>query len=75
MKTATIYAVPAAKNSDFEWKWRCDAEQVGSPKSFTFYYDCLTDAVAHGYRVEMTRAEGLTAPGGAAYELEQGNRS
>jgi hypothetical protein len=72
MATAVIYPVESAGTSGFQWKWRCEAENVHSKKSFAFYHDCLTDALAHGHRVETMAATGASAPGGPDYTLDTG---
>ena len=48
---------------------RCSADRAQSERTFDLYHDCLTDARAHGYEVELTHAQGNTAPGGAEYHL------
>jgi hypothetical protein len=71
MATAVVFAVPSGRrNSEFEWKWRCDADGRSSVRSFAFYYDCVTDALSHGYSIEMIEAKGDTAPGGPDYALD-----
>jgi hypothetical protein len=72
MATALIYPVTSTITSGFEWKWRCDSEKVHSKRSFAFYHDCLTDALAHGHHVETMAATGANAPGGPAYTLDTG---
>ena len=69
MKTAKIYAVAAGGEHGYAWKWRCDDKITKSPGTFAFYYDCLIDAREHGYSVELTRAQGTTAPSGPSYSL------
>jgi hypothetical protein len=68
MKKAKIYHVPAGNAGAYAWKWR--AIETG-PESAAFerYFDCVTDARLQGYEVEATHAEGIKAPGGAAYKL------
>ena len=60
MKTATIYAVAQGGEPAYAWKWRCDEQGKHSAKTFTYYYDCLTDAREHGYAVELAPAHDLT---------------
>ena len=72
MATVVIYPVGSTGTSDFKWKWRCDADNVCSETSFAFYHDCLSDALAHGHRVETMVATGATAPGGPDYSLDAG---
>jgi hypothetical protein len=67
MKTAEMFSVPSGPDHGYAWKWRC--ADVESKESFTFYFDCYTDAKKRGYTVELTRAHGVTAPGGALHRL------
>ena len=65
---AHIYSISAETEPGYVWKWRNGKEQ--SKRSFVYYYDCVNDARQHGHDVELSRAVGLTAPGGASYVLE-----
>ena len=68
MKTAKIYHVASGDKGEYVWKWRAsDKDPESAP--FERYFDCVTDARLQGYTVEATRAEGIKAPGGAAYKL------
>ena len=67
MKKAQMFSVPSAGANGYAWKWRCAEAKTESLKAFILYYDCFTDAREHGYEVELARAQGLTAPGGARY--------
>lgn len=49
------------------WTWRCATENRTSRNTFTFYYDCVSDAREHGYHVELTQGCGAMAPGGPDY--------
>jgi len=71
MKTATISAVSAGEVPGYAWTWRCTADNTASASAFAFYYDCVTDARKHGYHVELSRAHGAMAPGGAGYALSR----
>jgi hypothetical protein len=75
MKKAEIFATSAGEAPGYAWKWRCRASNATSDKSFPLYFDCVVDAREQGYEVELTRAQGLTAPGGAAYSLDLNKRS
>jgi len=46
------------------------ASKAESKQAFSLYYDCVCDARKHGYQVDLQRAQGLTAPGGAAHKLD-----
>jgi hypothetical protein len=69
MKKAHIFATTTASEPGYVWKWRCGPTEQ-SKQSFAFYYDCVRDAREHGHEVELTRAVGENAPGGATYKLE-----
>jgi hypothetical protein len=69
MKNAEIFSVPSPDVNGYAWKWRCADSATESAQSFQLYFDCLTDAKRHGYKVELTSATGLTAPGGAQIGL------
>lgn len=66
MRYAKIYSVPAPGTHLFAWRWRTPDGRQRSPRAFDFYFDCLEDAQRKGYRVELTHAYGITAPGAAA---------
>ena len=61
---ADIVPIPAGHAHGYLWKWRCAKSKAESKTAFTLYYDCVIDARKHGYDVELTHAQGLTAPGG-----------
>jgi hypothetical protein len=71
MKTATVFTIATGEPHGYAWKWRCATGTVTSAGTFPFYYDCITDARKHGYEVDVTRAHGVTAPGGAGFALER----
>lgn len=66
---ADIVPIPAGHAHGYVWKWRCAESKAESKTAFTLYYDCLTDARNEGYEVELTHAQGLTAPGGAQHNM------
>jgi hypothetical protein len=70
MKTAQMFTVPHGGTEGFVWKWRCDEDKKESSQSFVRYHDCMTDAQAQGYTVELTFAKGNRAPGGAPQQLK-----
>lgn len=69
MKTAMICAISTPDAPGYVWKWTCTSDRRQSASSFSYYYDCVTDARQHGYEVELTRAHGEMAPGGAECHL------
>ena len=74
MKTAEIYAVAAGDAAGYVWQWRCRDSKTNSTRSFPLYFDCVVDARENGYEVELTRARGTSAPGGAGYALDSNGR-
>lgn len=64
MKNATVFSIPLHNANGFSWRWRCVDGTYESNKVFLLYHDCLMDAQRRGYEVELTHAQGLTAPGG-----------
>jgi hypothetical protein len=64
MKKAEIYAVSSSGDAGYAWKWRCAVDRTQCRDAFLLYYDCVADARNYGYEVELTRAQGLSAPGG-----------
>jgi hypothetical protein len=68
MNTARIFWISTSSQPGYAWKWQTGERQ--STKSFAYYYDCVTDARQQGNEVELSRAVGETAPGGASYRLE-----
>ena len=71
MKIAEIFATSAGAEPGYIWKWRCRTTNATSAQSFPLYFDCVLDAREHGYEVELTRAQGNSAPGGAGYALDK----
>ena len=69
MRTATIHAIAAGEAPGYAWKWLCSSDKTQSASVFSYYYDCVSDARLHGYQVELTRATGEMAPGGAEYAI------
>lgn len=69
MKKAEIYSVTTPSDPGYAWKWRSTGSKTESPAVFKFYYECLENAREQGYEVELTRAEGMTAPGGSHSEM------
>lgn len=70
MKTAEIFATATADAAGYVWQWRCLESKATSARSFPMYFECVIDAREHGYEVELTRARGTSAPGGAGYALD-----
>ena len=69
-KIATISAVPGGSPSDFVWTWQSADEGSTPSRCFSFYFDCLTDARNHGYRVDRSVGCGPMAPSGAPFTLK-----
>ena len=64
-----MFSVPSPHKNGYVWRWRCVDTDAESKEAFAMYHDCLADAQKHGYQVELARAAGLTAPGGARHGL------
>jgi hypothetical protein len=47
----------------FVWKWRSADGATVSRECFMYFHDCLTDARARGYSVEIERVHGAARPG------------
>ena len=69
MKKAALYSIPAPQSPGYVWEWRSSDGKTRSKGSFAYYHDCLADARAQGYEVELSAAHGNTAPGGARHNL------
>lgn len=69
MKKAEMFPIESKQAPGYVWKWRCVNSKVDSNEAFTLYYDCLMDAQRKGYEVELTRARGVTAPGGVQHGM------
>lgn len=65
MKKAEICPVDSTSEVGYAWEWRCLGGKTKSAGVFQTYFECLEDARKAGYEVELTRAQGMTAPGGA----------
>lgn len=72
MKKARMCSIPGAAGA-FSWRWEDCASDTKSSRTFEHYFDCLVDARHNGYDVDLTYAEGIKAPGGAAYRLSDNN--
>ena len=63
MKPAVIFSIPAKTSHGYCWLWRAVDSKVDSKKHFVYYHECLADAQANGYSVQLSVAQGTTAPG------------
>ena len=55
------------------WRWHSADGKTDSVGQFTYYHDCLADARANGYDIELTHASGETAPGHWALGVKPAN--
>jgi hypothetical protein len=69
MKIAKVFSIASDDAPGYAWKWRSADSKIESAEVFTLYHDCLMDAQKQGYEVELTRAQGLTAPGGKQHGM------
>lgn len=63
MKPAVIFSIPATTPNGYCWRWRSVDGKTDSKSQFAYYHDCLADAKASGYSVQLSVARGNTAPG------------
>jgi hypothetical protein len=77
MKKARLCSIPGTEGA-FRWRWEECASDVKSARTsartFEHYFDCLVDARANGYDVDLTYAQGAKAPGGAGFNLSDKGR-
>jgi len=59
---AVVFSIPASTTAGFAWRWRSEDHRRESAHAFGFYADCVADAKAHGYTVELGRIQSHTAP-------------
>ena len=74
MKKAEIYSVACPGDPGFVWTWRESGGKTTCAHTFAMYFDCVTDARDKGFEVELTHAQGNTAPGGAEFRLQSMTR-
>lgn len=63
MKPAIIFSIPLTTSPGYCWRWRSADGKTDSKEHFVYYYECLVDAKANGYSVQLVGAHGDTAPG------------
>jgi hypothetical protein len=63
MNAAVIFSLPAKTSHGYCWRWRSVDGKTDSTGQFVYYHDCLADANANGYSVQLAVARGNTAPG------------
>ncbi len=69
-KKALVYSSVVQQAPGYVWRWRSDDGKEESAESFPYYHDCLADARAKGYEVDLASAHGNTAPGGSPHKLD-----
>ena len=52
-KKVKIVDVPAATDQGYRWRWRSADNKVRSSRAFDLFYECVEDARARGYEVEL----------------------
>jgi hypothetical protein len=62
MKPAVIFSLPATTSHGYCWRWRSVDGTTDSAGQFAFYHDCLGDAQANGYAVQLNTAHGIPPP-------------
>jgi hypothetical protein len=63
MKPAVLFSIPATTSGAYCWSWRSADATGASTVQFPYYYECLADAKAKGYAVEIIATCGITSPG------------
>jgi hypothetical protein len=62
--TVRIVDVPATTQQGYRWQWRAADRKVRSSRQFDLFYECVEDARARGYEVDLSAGRrGRTAPG------------
>lgn len=74
MKPAVIFSVPMTASPGYCWRWRAVDGKAESKSQFAHYHDCLADAQANGFVVELSVAQGNTAPGWRALTTQAASR-
>ena len=64
MKTAIVFSVPAAVPAGFIWKWRASDGSKQSHSAFAFFYQCVENANAAGYTVDLNTARNTHSEAG-----------
>ena len=62
MKPAVIFSIPMTRSPGYCWRWRSVDGKTDSKSQFAYYHDCLADARANGFTVELAVAQGNTSP-------------
>jgi hypothetical protein len=50
---AHISSVPAPNTYGYAWQWKSEDGAATSLRPFPFFYECLSDARARGYDVQL----------------------
>jgi hypothetical protein len=56
MKPAVIFSIPTSTSHGYSWRWRSVDSTADSKKQFNYYHECLADARASGYSVQLSVA-------------------
>ena len=62
-KTAQIFSVRTSDANGFRWAWRSSPPKRESSSSFVYFYECVQDARAAGYAVELSGDHATTVDG------------
>jgi hypothetical protein len=63
MQSAVIFSIPTPTANGYCWRWRSADSKTESQEHFPYYYDCVLDAQAKGYSVQLADPHGENAPG------------
>lgn len=64
MRTAVIVSCPVRKAPGYVWKWHAEGGTRESSSTFVYFYDCVQDARAAGYAVDLPGDSTKAAGGG-----------
>lgn len=69
MKTAQIFSISSAEAHGFRWAWRSSDASEQSRVDFIYFYECVEDARAAGYSVELSGTSAKTVDGRGRHGL------
>lgn len=70
MKIAVVFSVPAAGAVGFCWKWRASDGAKQSHSAFAYFYECVQNARAAGYTVDLGSARDPIRDTGVSHGLK-----
>ena len=52
MRSAVLFSLPLVTSNGLCWRWR-SVDGTDSVRSFKYYFECVEDACAHGYYIQL----------------------